>query len=664
MIRNIGFKKFEPRPSIPGAIRQRTLLDLHQAKLRPQVPGRKFKAHIIFGTRPELIKLAPVIREFRESPLFETRTINTGQHVELLDRLVERLGIIVDSHCELMTKGQSLPSLYSRAIEKLNAVILADPPDVIIVQGDTTSAAAGALVGFLNVIPVAHVEAGLRTFNLLSPFPEELNRILIANMAALHFAPTRNSVDNLVRAGIASSDIFLVGNTIIDSLQAMIQSSPAIEAPELREFFEANSQKKKVLLTLHRRENQDARLDEILQALCDLARKHAGEVAILYPVHYTPLVKEKAHAYFGELPNVKLCDPIDYFDFVHVLKGVDFIVSDSGGIQEESLALRKPILILRENTERGEVVEAGVGHLVGHDPALLQSKFSSLVAGIDAAEANKILQSKPYGVGRSAARIRDTVSEFLRGDLPSRAYDLSIVVPCYNEEKNVAVIMDRLIEATQAEKLNAEIVLVDDHSTDDTYAVGAEHAWRYPNVKMVTKPFPRGMGNAIRFGLNHVSTGIVVVTMADGSDDLSVLGQLYSKIRHEGFDLAIGSRYRDRRNSENIPGTYKFFSGLFRFLSRTALGIPLADFTNAYRAFNWHRLQKIGLEGTGFEISPEITFKAWYFNRAVTEVDARHLKRTQGQSKFSFLKAGPGYGKMMTKALIARVTKSWPYVDW
>lgn len=664
MIRNIGFRKFEPRPSSSGEIPKRTLLDLHQAKLRSRREGEKFKAHIIFGTRPELIKLAPVIREFQSSELFATQTINTGQHVELLDNLVYRLEIKIDHHCELMMKGQSLPSLYSRAIEKLNTVVVAELPDVIIVQGDTTSAAAGALVGFLNVIPVAHVEAGLRTFNLLSPFPEELNRILIANMAALHFAPTRNSVDNLMRAGIASSDIFLVGNTIIDSLQEMIERSSGIEAQEIREFFEANRAKKKVLLTLHRRENQDARLDEILQTLADLARQHSDDVAILYPVHYTPLVKEKAQSYFGGLANVKLCAPIDYFDFVHVLRQVDFIVSDSGGIQEEALALRKPILILRENTERGEVVEAGVGLLVGHNIALLQSRFSELVGGVDASQTNKILQSKPYGVGQSAERIRSTVTEFLEGKLPSRAYQLSIVVPCYNEEKNVATVMEKLVDATSRENLNAEIILVDDHSIDETYAVGAEHAWRYPNVKMVTKAFPRGMGNAIRFGLNYVTTDIVIVTMADGSDDLSVLGTLYGKVKHEGFDLAIGSRYRDRRNAENIPPTYKFFSALFRFLARTVLGIPLSDFTNAYRAFNWKKLQKVGLEGTGFEISPEITFKAWYFNRAVTEVDARHLKRTQGQSKFSFLKAGPGYGKMMTKALIARVTKSWPYIDW
>jgi UDP-N-acetylglucosamine 2-epimerase (non-hydrolysing) len=664
MIRNIGFKQFQPAPEVSGENQTRTLRDLHQAKLKPYLPGSRLKAHIIFGTRPELIKLAPVIRQFRARECFETKVINTGQHVELLANLIERLEIKVDYECELLRKGQSLASLYSRAIEKLNEIVGANSPDIILVQGDTTTAAAGALAGFLNVIPVAHVEAGLRTFNLLSPFPEELNRILIADMAALHFAPTRNNVNNLIRAGVAGSDIFLVGNTIIDSLNQMLQQSVEIESAELRQFFLATTSKKKVLLTLHRRENQDTRLDEILQTLVELARLHENEVAILYPVHYTPLVKEKAHAYFAALPNVKLCEPIDYFDFVNILKQVDFIVSDSGGIQEEALALRKPILILRENTERGEVVESGVGHLVGHDCAVLRTKFGELIRGLNAGEWNKILQSRPYGIGESAHRICEIVGDFLKGSLPSRLYQLSIVVPCYNEEKNVVAIMERLVATTRDAGLNAEIILVDDNSVDETYSVGADHAWRYPNVKMVSKGFPRGMGNAIRFGLSYATTGIAVVTMADGSDDLSVLPILYSKVSEEGFDLAIASRYRDRRNSEHIPPTYKFFSAIFRFLARTVVGIPLTDFTNAYRAFNWQKLQRIGIEGTGFEISPEITFKAWYLNKAVIEVDARHLKRTQGQSKFSFLKAGPGYGKMMAKAFIARFTKSWPYIDW
>lgn len=664
MLKNIGFRRFEASQKSAGEVRRRTLLDLHQAKLKPYAPGMRFKACIVFGTRPELIKLAPVVAQFRSSELFDTRVINTGQHVELLENLISSLEVEVNYRCDLLKKGQPLASLYANAIEELNAIIAADVPDIILVQGDTTSAAAGALVGFLNVVPVAHIEAGLRTFNLLSPFPEELNRILIADMASLHFAPTQRSVENLKRTGISPSDIFHVGNTIIDSLNEVARRSPAIRSSHLQQFFASNPNKKKVLLTLHRRENQEARLDPILQTLEDLAKEHADNVAILYPLHYTPVIRQKAEDCFRDSPNVTLCEPIDYLDFVNVLKQVDFIVSDSGGIQEEALALRKPILILRENTERAEVIEAGVGFLVGEDPANLRAGFNDLMAGLENAALNKTLQSRPYGVGESAHRICEIVGEFLKGGLPSREYQLSIVVPCYNEEGNVAKIMQRLVETTRAAGLSAEIILVDDNSQDSTYAVGAEHAWHYPNVTMLTKGFPRGMGNAIRFGLQYATTDVVVITMADGSDDLAVLPTLYAKVGRDGYDLAIASRYRDRRNSENIPAMYRFFSAIFRFLGRVVLGIPLMDFTNAYRAFNWAKLQSIGLEGTGFEISPEITFKAWRFEKAVTEVDARHLKRTQGQSKFSFLKAGPGYGKMMTKAFIARFTRSWPYIDW
>ena len=172
------------------------------------------------------------------------------------------------------------------------------------------------------------------------------------------------------------------------------------------------------------------------------------------------------------------------------------------------------------------------------------------------------------------------------------------------------------------------------------------------------------MGNAIRFGLGHASADVVLITMGDGSDDLSVVPEMFQLVKSGEVDLAIGSRYRHRANQKNIPPLYRHLSRLFRILGQFMLGIPLRDFTNAYRCFNWKVLQCIGLEGTGFEISPEITFKAWYYRKKVAEVDAMHLKRAKGQSKFSFLKAGPGYGKMMAKALIARVMKSWPYIDW
>ena len=381
-------------------------------------------------------------------------------------------------------------------------------------------------------------------------------------------------------------------------------------------------------------------------------------------MHLTPLVRESAARHLGALANVCLCEPVDYLEFVAVLKGVDFIVSDSGGIQEEALALGKPILILRENSERPEIVEAGLGHLVGSDMDLFRAKFRRLVGGQETPVPTKVAESQPYGIGNAADRICSIAEDFFTGRATVGVRELSIVVPCFNEQANIAEVMQKLVKAAGDAGINAEILIIDDNSADRTYAAGCDAAWRHSNVRVLTKTFPRGMGNAIRFGLQHASADVVLVTMGDGSDDLSVMREMFRRVKSGECDLAIGSRYRHRSNQANIPPIYRFFSGLFRALGRTVLGIPLSDFTNAYRCFNWKALRQIGLEGTGFEISPEITFKAWYYRRKVAEVDAMHLKRTKGQSSFSFLKAGPGYGKMMTKALIARFTKSWPYIDW
>jgi len=664
MIKNIGFKPFSaPSPTPPDAPRH-SLLDLQNRKLRNQAGKERYMVFIVVGTRPELIKLAPVIKRLKSSKIFEVKVVNTGQHVELVGSLYRQLEIVPDYDCELLEKGQTLVSSYARALERLGRLMSDHAPDLIMVQGDTLSAAAAALVGFLNVIPVGHIEAGLRTFNILSPFPEELNRTLIGQVATFHFAPTQRGVNNLLDAGVVRSDIFLVGNTVVDALHEILDQNPKVTTPSLKEFFTSNPGRKKVLLTLHRRENQDGRLDDILAAVAAAASEHAEEVAILFPMHPTPRVRESAARHLRALSNVLLCEPIDYLEFVSVLTSVDFIVSDSGGIQEEALTLGKPILILRENSERPEIVEAGLGHLVGNDLELFRRKFRELLAGLELPLSTKIAESRPYGIGKSADRICSAVENFFAGKTTVGAPELSIIVPCFNEEGNIVAVMDKLVTAASEAGINAEILFIDDNSADRTYAVGCEAAWQFGNVRVLTKTFPRGMGNAIRFGLQHASADVVLITMGDGSDDLSVMSGMYRKVRDEGYDLAIGSRYRHRSNQMNIPANYRFFSGVFRALGQLLIGIPLCDFTNAYRCFNWSVVKRIGLEGTGFEISPEITFKAWYHRRKVAEVDAMHLKRTRGQSSFSFLKAGPGYAKMLTKALIARFTKSWPYIDW
>lgn len=664
MIKNIGFKPFAAPPRAVSEVPSHSLLDLQDRRLRSQPRKERYKVFVIVGTRPELIKLAPVIKRLKSSAVFDAKVINTGQHVELVSTLYRQLGITPDCDCELLEKGQTLSSSYAKALERLGKLVSEHSPDLILVQGDTLSAAAAALVGFLNVIPVGHIEAGLRTFNILSPFPEELNRTLIGQVATFHFAPTQRAVNNLLDAGVVASDVFLVGNTVVDALHDVLDRGSKIETPVLREFFTANAGRKKILLTLHRRENQDGKLDVIFAAIAAAANEHATEAAILFPMHLTPLVRESAARHLGTLANVCLCEPVEYLEFVAVLQGADFIVSDSGGIQEEALALAKPILILRENSERPEIIEAGLGHLVGSDMDLFREKFRGLVSGKETPVPTKVAESQPYGIGNASDRICGIAEDFFTGRAAVGARELSIIVPCFNEEGNIAEVMEKIVKAAADAGINAEIIFIDDNSADRTYAAGCEAAWRHGNVRVLTKTFPRGMGNAIRFGLQHARADVALVTMGDGSDDLSVLGEMFRKVKSGEYDLAIGSRYRHRSNQANIPWLYRFFSGLFRALGRFVLGIPLSDFTNAYRCFNWKALRQIGLEGTGFEISPEITFKAWYYRRKVAEVDAMHLKRTKGQSSFSFLKAGPGYGKMMAKALIARFTKSWPYIDW
>ena len=406
------------QPSDPPAVLnpiRRSLRDYHFARLQKEAPRAKVRVHIIVGTRPELIKMAPVIQEFRASPHFDTKVVNTGQHVELVDRLFQNFGIIPDFDCELLLKGQALPSLYARALERFHGVVERERPDLILVQGDTASAAAAAMVGFLHSIPVGHVEAGLRTHNLYSPFPEEFNRVTISQIATFHFAPTQSAVRNLLAEGFAPSDIDMVGNTIVDALQQVLAQAREFASAEVRDFFEKYAGRKKILLTLHRREHSDEGLNEIFRVLGELAREFADETAILYPVHFTPAIRAKARACFGDTPNLSLVEPIDYFEFVSILKNVDLIVSDSGGIQEESVALRKPILILRDTSERMEVVEAGLGFLVGNNLPLLREKFAEWVThGHDVPE-NDLLRSNPYGTGDAAKKIRGIVERFFDG---------------------------------------------------------------------------------------------------------------------------------------------------------------------------------------------------------------------------------------------------------
>jgi dolichol-phosphate mannosyltransferase len=272
----------------------------------------------------------------------------------------------------------------------------------------------------------------------------------------------------------------------------------------------------------------------------------------------------------------------------------------------------------------------------------------------------------PFGPSPREARERllDVIQRWWRGEIAPADPDLSIVVPAYCEAGNLPRVCERLIETIERDHLQAEILLVDDASPDETYAVALAQMWRFQRIRPFTKGPPRGMGNSIRHGLLRARAPIVAITMADGSDDVDRIPEMFRKVRDEAYGLAIGSRYGHPANYEAIPRLYRFWRIVFRLAARVLIGLHLRDYTNAFRVFRRSVFDRQGLEGGGFEISPEITFKAWFATRRVAEVDVKHLKRSAGQSSFSFLRAGPGYGKMLLKALICRVTGRWFVLDW
>jgi len=268
-----------------------------------------------------------------------------------------------------------------------------------------------------------------------------------------------------------------------------------------------------------------------------------------------------------------------------------------------------------------------------------------------------------FGDGRAADRILAIIREWRRGELDQRHPELSVVIPAFREAKNLPMVCDRLIDVFSRQNIACEILLIDDASPDDTYEVAIRQMWKSPRIRAFTKPTPRGMGNAIRHGIARARADVVAITMGDGSDEVEQIPGMYQKVA-EGYALVIGSRYRRPENYENIPLLYQFWSRCFRLTAWAMLGVRLEDYTNAFRVFSRRIFARYGLESGGFEISPEITFKAWFSTRRIAEFDVRHLKRASGQSKFSFLRAGPGYGKILIKAFVNRLTGRWFTLDW
>jgi UDP-N-acetylglucosamine 2-epimerase (non-hydrolysing) len=363
---------------------------------------------VLFGTRPEAIKLAPVIHELRGRG-FRTIVVSSSQHKQILKPFLETLKVDVDFDLSVMRRNQTPNEVCSKVMSKLDKILAAEEPDLILVQGDTTTALAGALAGFNRKIPVGHVEAGLRSGNLASPFPEEMNRRVISQMASLHFAATDMNRDNLLTETVPAENIFVTGNPVVDSLQAMLENH--VPSRHISDLLQATEGKKRILLTTHRRESFGTALTGNLQVLAEFADNHR-DVCIFFPVHPNPNVKSVAAELLGGRSNVHLLEPLDYSDFLAIMKAAWLIVSDSGGVQEEAPSLGKPLLVIRENTERPEAIRSGISKLVGIDPGALKKLLEENYAVETWVKSVKEVDN-PFGDGRASSRIVNVIEERL-----------------------------------------------------------------------------------------------------------------------------------------------------------------------------------------------------------------------------------------------------------
>jgi UDP-N-acetylglucosamine 2-epimerase (non-hydrolysing) len=370
-----------------------------------------------FGTRPEAIKLAPLIREFRElhADRFQVVIAVSAQHRQMLDQVLDVFELTPDYDLDLMRPDQTLPDLSAAVITGMDRVFREVRPDLLFVQGDTLTVAFSALAAFYNRIPIAHVEAGLRTADKYSPFPEEINRRIAGVVADLHFAPTAVSQNNLLHEGVNPASVFVTGNTVIDALLWVVDRQHAAPAGFWDEWFRERFQwfpgdREFVLITGHRRESFGDGFRRITEAIGDLASQYP-EYDFIYPVHLNPNVQKPVYETLGGLPNVHLLPPLDYEPFVRLLSQCRFVLSDSGGVQEEAPALGKPVLVMRDTTERPEGVDAGTARLVGTSVKAIVGSARELIDNPAAYDrmANAV---NPYGVGDSSRRIADIVTDY------------------------------------------------------------------------------------------------------------------------------------------------------------------------------------------------------------------------------------------------------------
>lgn len=357
----------------------------------------------VFGTRPETIKMAPLVKELKSREEIETIVCVTAQHRQMLDQVLHAFHIKPDYDLDIMKQGQTLSDITTRVLMGLEAVIKEVQPDIVLVHGDTTTTFAGALAAFYNQVAIGHVEAGLRTYNKYSPFPEEANRQFVGVIADMNFAPTEKSKQNLINEGKDEDSIIVTGNTAIDALQTTVRDDYQ------HEIIDWVGEGKMIMLTAHRRENLGEPMRHMFKAIKRVIEKHP-DVKVVYPVHLNPIVVQTAEEIFGDCDRVKLIKPLEVLDFHNLLNKSYLILTDSGGIQEEAPSLGKPVIVLRDTTERPEGIEAGTLKLAGTDEEVIFQMVDELLS--DETEYSKMSKaSNPYGDGKASKRIVDAIIE-------------------------------------------------------------------------------------------------------------------------------------------------------------------------------------------------------------------------------------------------------------
>ena len=367
------------------------------------------KVMVVFGTRPEAIKMAPVVEALKRQPGVSTLVAVTAQHRQMLDQVLDLFGIVPDDDLDVMQPGQTLAALTARILQGMTDLIESRKPDLVLVHGDTSTTLAASLAAFYNRVPVGHVEAGLRTGDMYSPWPEEANRRLTAPLACLHFAPTERSRQNLLAENTHADTVHVTGNTVIDALLAVvarIDSDPVLASSLAARFPFLDPSKRLILITGHRRENFGQGFEDICHAIREIAQR--GDTQVVYPVHLNPNVQEPVKRILSGTDDVHLIEPLDYLPFVYLMSRSHLIITDSGGVQEEAPSLGKPVLVMRNTTERPEAVDAGTVKLVGTDAARIVAEAALLHDDHDAYLAMARAHN-PYGDGLASRRIAEIV---------------------------------------------------------------------------------------------------------------------------------------------------------------------------------------------------------------------------------------------------------------